>query len=371
MSRYKIGGTQQQLWSGGNLAMGNEGGGGGGAELELPQDLLSVLPSDPYEQLDVARRITAMAVTARVAKLESETGKLRLKLAEKEHVIHDLQERVGDAESSLQETTARLSHALDEQAKLANEKDMLAGQVKKLMRDVAKLETFKQTLMQSLQEDDENPAGEGGEKRGAANSNLAIRRASQAESTVSRAHVIEDDGQPADTSVTDSAEPVQEEEEQHQEPDGPPLRQSSSYQKLRSTQSLTPRLTPQQTPTGSPQQQSARGSPQRTMSGSDAHRIPLPSSQPTSQSTTAPNSPPSHSSMPTRTPRLDGKEFFRQARNRLTYEQFSAFLANIKELNGHRQTREETLRKADDIFGPDNKDLYIAFDGLLSRHLPS
>ncbi len=32
---------------------------------------------------------------------------------------------------------------------------------------------------------------------------------------------------------------------------------------------------------------------------------------------------------------------------------------------------QETLRKADDIFGPDNKDLYIAFDGLLSRHLPS
>jgi hypothetical protein len=42
----------------------------------------------------------------------------------------------------------------------------------------------------------------------------------EAESTVSRAHVVEDDGQPADTSVTDSAEPVQEEEEQHQEPDG-------------------------------------------------------------------------------------------------------------------------------------------------------
>ncbi|CAI5980458.1 unnamed protein product [Closterium sp. NIES-65] len=31
----------------------------------------------------------------------------------------------------------------------------------------------------------------------------------------------------------------------------------------------------------------------------------------------------------------------------------------------------ETLRKADEIFGPDNKDLYTAFDGLLSRHLPS
>lgn len=32
---------------------------------------------------------------------------------------------------------------------------------------------------------------------------------------------------------------------------------------------------------------------------------------------------------------------------------------------------QETLRKADEIFGVDNKDLYIAFDGLLSRHLPS
>ncbi|CAK9866985.1 unnamed protein product [Sphagnum jensenii] len=300
------------------------GNGGGGGEFELPQELLSVLPSDPYEQLDVARRITAMAVAARVSKLELETGKLRLKLAEKEHIIHGLQERIGDAESTLQETSARLSRALDEQASLANEKNMLAGQVKKLMRDVAKLETFKRTLMQSLQEDDENPT-------------VSYPSFSAPEHTVLIC---------------------------------PPSRQSS-YQKSRSTPSLTPRLTPQQTPTGSPRQLSARGSPRRTMSGSDTHRIPLPSSQPTSQSTTAPNSPPSHGSMPTRTPRVDGKEFFRQARNRLSYEQFSAFLANIKELNGHRQTREETLRKADEIFGLDNKDLYIAFDGLLSRHLPS
>ena len=31
---------------------------------------------------------------------------------------------------------------------------------------------------------------------------------------------------------------------------------------------------------------------------------------------------------------------FRWPRSRLTYEQFSSFLANIKELNAHRQTRE-------------------------------
>ncbi|MBA0792351.1 hypothetical protein Gohar_016858 [Gossypium harknessii] len=41
-----------------------------------------------------------------------------------------------------------------------------------------------------------------------------------------------------------------------------------------------------------------------------------------------------------RTPGIDGKEFFRQARSQLSYEQFSAFLANIKELNAQKQTRE-------------------------------
>nr|XP_028952411.1 uncharacterized protein At4g15545-like [Malus domestica] len=56
--------------------------------------------------------------------------------------------------------------------------------------------------------------------------------------------------------------------------------------------------------------------------------------------------------------RVDGKEFFRQVRSRLSYEQFSAFLENVKELNRNKQTKEETLQKADEIFGPDNKDLY-------------
>lgn len=330
-------------------AMANGTGTGNGSEFELPQEVLSVLPSDPYEQLDVARRITAMAVAARVSKLESETGKLRHKLTEKEHMIYGLQERVVETESTLQETSARLSHALDEQTKLANDKNMLAAQVKKLMRDVAKLETFKRTLMQSLQEDDENPNGEGGDKR-AANSSLAIRRASQAESTVSRAQLQDDDGQSAKSSGG--------------APKPPTSYQNSAHNSARGTPHLSPRLTPSGSPKGS-----GRASPRRSMSlnESHSHRISLPSSQ----STTAPNSPPSHGSAPSRTPRVDGKDFFRQARNRLQYEQFSAFLANIKELNAHRQTREETLKKAEETFGPDNKDLYLAFEGLLSRHLPS
>ena len=64
----------------------------------------------------------------------------------------------------------------------------------------------------------------------------------------------------------------------------------------------------------------------------------------------------------------DGKDFFRQARLRLTYEQFNAFLASIKKLNDHSQTRDETLAQAQEIFGADGRDLFVAFRGLLSKH---
>ncbi|QDZ21038.1 hypothetical protein HOP50_05g35630 [Chloropicon primus] len=70
------------------------------------------------------------------------------------------------------------------------------------------------------------------------------------------------------------------------------------------------------------------------------------------------------------TPKVDGKEFFRNARSRLGYDDFSQFLQNIKELNAGRQTREETLRKAQEIFKSQNADLYKTFEGLLSRHIP-
>ncbi|SBS92099.1 conserved Plasmodium protein, unknown function [Plasmodium ovale curtisi] len=64
----------------------------------------------------------------------------------------------------------------------------------------------------------------------------------------------------------------------------------------------------------------------------------------------------------------DGKAFFRNARSRLTYEQFNQFLSNIKKLNNHQQKREETLKKAQIIFGEANADLYEEFKVLISKH---
>nr|GFC99997.1 hypothetical protein [Tanacetum cinerariifolium] len=62
-----------------------------------------------------------------------------------------------------------------------------------------------------------------------------------------------------------------------------------------------------------------------------------------SQQSSAGNSPPHGPPIPGRANKIDGKEVFRQARSRLSYEQFSAFLANIKELNALRQSREVSI----------------------------
>jgi len=67
-------------------------------------------------------------------------------------------------------------------------------------------------------------------------------------------------------------------------------------------------------------------------------------------------------------PVVDGKQFFRQARNRLSYEAFNAFLSSIKRLNNQQQTREETLDEARRIFGPELQDLYKDFENLLKGH---
>ncbi|XP_077244477.1 interactor of constitutive active ROPs protein isoform X2 [Tasmannia lanceolata] len=328
-------------------------------DFHLPDEILSVIPTDPYDQLDLAKKITSMAIASRVSKLESEAGRLRQKIAEKDHVIFDLQNKVSEVEDMFRESDARLRVVLDENIKLSNERDSLAVTAKKLNRDLGKLETFKRHLMQSLS-DDNSPQAE----------TVDIGTCDQSVGKASSVKDEESNGYTSSNFVTGSTEmgdTVQD-----------ALRNTG--QRFSVTPYITPRLTPTGTPTvistgGSPRGFSAAVSPRKT-SGTTSPTKPniegrsvLSSWYPSSQQSSAASSPPHGRPMPARTPRIDGKEFFRQARSRLSYEQFGAFLANIKELNAHKQSREETLRKAEEIFGIDNKDLYLSFQGLLNRSM--
>ncbi|KAH9677121.1 hypothetical protein KPL71_025275 [Citrus sinensis] len=318
----------------------SSGESGGGPDFHLPDEVLAVIPTDPYDQLDLARKITSMAIASRVSKLETETGTMRQMLYEKDRLICELEERLSHVQKVYQEADSKLKIFIDDNAKLAKERDSLAMTARNLSRDLAKAET------------------------------VDIGTCDQ---PVPRAYPDKDGGNNGYTAhhsfngSTDMGNTVDEVSR-------------NTAQRFSLTPYITPRLTPTGTPkvistSVSPRGYSVAGSPKRTsgtMSPTKTQndgRISLSSWYPSSQQSSAANSPPRGRSLPGRTPRIDGKEFFRQARSRLSYEQFSAFLASIKELNAQKQTREETLRKAEEIFGTDNKDLYLYFQGLLNRNV--
>jgi len=82
-----------------------------GSNVELPEELLQVLPSDPYEQLDVARRITSVALSTRVNALQSESSTLRDELADRERLIAELQTQVDSLDAALSEAADKLARA--------------------------------------------------------------------------------------------------------------------------------------------------------------------------------------------------------------------------------------------------------------------
>lgn len=86
----------------------------GGPDFHLPDEILSVIPTDPYDQLDLARKITSMAIASRVSKLETETGMMRQKLYEKDRVIFDLEDKLSRLQHTHLEVESRLKLALDD-----------------------------------------------------------------------------------------------------------------------------------------------------------------------------------------------------------------------------------------------------------------
>ncbi|GKU85601.1 hypothetical protein SLEP1_g247 [Rubroshorea leprosula] len=328
----------------------------GGSTFDLPEDVLQVLPSDPFEQLDVARKITSIALSTRLSSLESESSALRSELAEKDELIAQLQAQIESLDASLSDTADKLTRADQEKESLLKDNASLSNTVRKLQRDVSKLEVFRRTLMQSLQEDDESS--------GRSPQIIAKPTPTDDASLLSRTSSMR--SQFSEMGISFAGD---------RETDA--SRHGISHGLLLVSQTGTPQLTPPGSPPSlsasvSPTRTSKPGSPRRhSMSFSTSRGIFDDRSSIFSSVSSGHHSSISSSDTGShhgRT-RVDGKEFFRQVRSRLSYEQFGAFLANVKELNSHKQTKEETLRKAEEIFGEDNKDLYIIFEGLMTRNL--
>ncbi|KAK9086624.1 hypothetical protein Syun_029018 [Stephania yunnanensis] len=106
---------------------------------DLPEEVEAVLPSDPFEQLDIARKITSIALATRVSKLESESSRLRSTLHERDDLIADLQSQIESLHASLAQSTDRLAQADSLKERLLLENASLSNTVKKLNRDVSKV----------------------------------------------------------------------------------------------------------------------------------------------------------------------------------------------------------------------------------------
>ncbi|KAE8712394.1 LEC14B family protein [Hibiscus syriacus] len=323
---------------------------GSTSTFDLPDEILRVLPSDPFEQLDVACKITSIALSTRLSSLEAESSSLQFKLAEKDQKIAHLHAQIEALDASLSQTSEKLVLADVEKESLLNDNASLANIVKKLQRDVSKLEVFRKKLMQSLQEDEESSVG--GPRIVAKLTPPEHEHFSFSYDITSFVSTSSED----DATVPSRNSFEEEHDADASRPDRP---------QLLASQTSTPRLTPP----ASPSSLSASASPTRTSKPVSPRRHSVSFSTSRGMFDDRPSIRSSDSGSQTGRTRVDGKEFFRQARNRLSYEQFSAFLGNVKELNSHKQTREETLRKANEIFGPDNRDLYAIFEGLINRNL--
>lgn len=325
---------------------------------DLPHEVLQILPSDPFEQLDVARKITSMALATRVQAMEAESSELRAILAEQDRTIADLQSQLESLDASLSDAADKLAAAEQDKERLSKENVNLSNTVKKLNRDVAKLEVFRKTLMRSLQEDEDNSSGGVAE---------AVSKIKDQPDLSSSSQIGEDDRSINHSNAGNSV--AEDRESVVQMP-----RVSPGL--LLASQSNTPRYTPP----GSPPIVSASVSPTKTSKPVSPRRHSVSfsvsrtlfddrsSAFGSTNSSTYGSMSGSESASHTGRTRVDGKEFFRQVRSRLSYEQFGAFLANVKELNAHKQTKEVTLQKADEIFGPENKDLFAIFEGLITRN---
>ncbi|KAJ8426254.1 hypothetical protein Cgig2_013556 [Carnegiea gigantea] len=216
------------------------------------------------------------------------------------------------------------------------------------------LEVFRKTLMQSLQEEEDGSTGAQGA--------FAKELKTQASLSAQSQSGDDDISLPPSAYSSTQSETLESGNSVAEDHDTDASRPRISPGLLLGSQTSTPRLTPPGSPPSvSPSRTPKPTSPRRHSVSFSTSRGIFDSNHGSFSSTDG--GPQSGR------PRVDGKEFFRQVRSRLSYEQFGAFLANVKELNSHKQSKEETLRKADEIFGHDNKDLYTIFEGLLTRNV--
>ncbi|KAL1522643.1 hypothetical protein AB1Y20_017622 [Prymnesium parvum] len=287
---------------------------------------LGVSEQHPDEKFRHGLRLIEIAYDERSRLAELELNQLRSMNKERQGQITALESRVAELEAHMREANERANH-------VANERDLARNELKAVQRDMAKLDQFKRSILQSIKDEDVAPtlatssvSHDHGLRGGAHNLMYGTQQ-------LAGAHQYTPAIRSPATAATYS--------ESYRTGTGlsaVPSRSNGAHRSAAVAPPSTPAYTEMQI----------------------AHSAPAPTPAPLGAPAPA---PPSSS-----TAHVDGKDFFKAARLRLSYEQFNTFLINIRSLNDRLQTQEETLAQARNIFGPDNQDLFFQFKELLVKH---
>lgn len=106
---------------------------------------------EPDEQLKLGLRMIEGAYEEKSRAMEQELQNLRSFSKERQAQISALERRVSELEMQLRESE-------QQKQQFANEKSHLAQEVKAMQRDLSKLDQFKRSIMQSIQDDEPVPA---------------------------------------------------------------------------------------------------------------------------------------------------------------------------------------------------------------------
>jgi len=265
--------------------------------------VLSSLPADAEQQLEVGLHVLRHAFRKKVKELETDNANMRQFGKEKQNQVGMLEQKVSSLESVVDDMTRRAKELAAENARVGAERDALAENVKKLTRDMKRLDHFKRSILNTIETDDGEVA--------------------------------------------------------------PPAGGSDPF--LGEYGTLTP-PTKVAVRTPSPQRGGGHSNADNLIAEIDRATVGDPQGAASTRFPDIGGGSPGPGDNAAAAAQVDGKEFFKRARHRLSFQQFNEFLANIKKLNSHLQTRDETLAKANEIFGPENQDLHVAFTALLSRH---
>jgi hypothetical protein len=88
------------------------------SDADLPAGIASVLPADPYDQLEIAHRIMSKAIASRADELGTSAKLLMGQIEDRDASIAQLEQRVAELRLAVEQNDAKLSTVLAHQVLL-------------------------------------------------------------------------------------------------------------------------------------------------------------------------------------------------------------------------------------------------------------